>query len=918
MGKAVIVSSLGDAAYKVRIIKDIDRVDAAKDKCSDGISAAGEAMAQAEQAETNARAVIVAIGEELDAAIVAAAGNSSDATVLSLQKKQNAAADTLETAQHALAQARLKKLAYEKELATYTDVAGTENRELWCADATDDLAPGDEVGTIEINQETTAMLVAPGGEAADDILQPGMANDALATYYNWSILPGVQRHRPTYRLGTIKEIDYDADTCMVCLDDARSSAQNLRINPEGTPCEVQKDGPEGFVNFCKENPDHPACTTNGSTQQPYSADLKATLDEINKRINESNTYAYDSAQYGKLEHWTEMRQYGGTGDCEDFALAKYRACLNAGIPASALKIATGKTTTGTGHAWLEVQTDKGNVALDLNTQAATFSDELPYSARAVQADGTNWSGNGLLLEDVPVEYMQCNAAAFAEDDRVVVHFKDRDWSRPHVIGFEEKPQQCGVCVIHKDGLEYKSSYAVFNNTGISVSPNTIAGDKITGISGHVHFFRRNIEIDVDVFDTSGPTPVTRTEKRKIALYISPLIPGGNTLGYRSDPATVEIETGEEGEFFIFRVAVVAKDIETGSSVVLFRAQSMPGVTMSVRTETGTRYNEAWAFNWNSESFYFFGANGISIGDRPPATGTAYAYRLKLTLSESSALLEKTEEAKRAIRTGRYRCEGVAVSSIGEAYYAWEAEGIKAVNIATGFERTVYQFVWPATSDDDQTENEYLWSFFMSDAAIGFDVGFSMLSFRDYIQAGAMVLSEKLTTHQSGNEVVSALSSSRKDQETMIDYYSGTEILRGPMWSRFLLIPSVASAEKSITTYPLHTIVQDAEHHEDGVSVEQILDFENKSINIFGYHYYSPSATEQNVYQYPCQICLSDINIRPGERIKAIRSINSENDVATTKAIVVLRNGVDVTTALATALGCAPLDIMGIIDVSGIV
>lgn len=469
MGKGVIVSSLGDAAYNVRILKDVDRVDAAKGKCSDGISAASEAMAQAEQAETNARALITAIGEQLDAAIVAAKGSSSDTTVLALQKKQNEAADKLEAAQHDLAQAKLKKTTYEKELATYNGINGEEPREMWCADATDDMVAGAEVGTIEINQETTSILVAPGGEASDDILQPGMANDALGTFYNWGILPGVQRHRPTYRVGTIKEIDASTDKVMVCLDDARSSAQNIKINKDGTPCDVQKDGPAGFVDFCKSNPNHPACTANGSTKQSYSADLKATLDEINQRINGSNTYAYDSNQYGKLEHWSEMRQYGDTGDCEDFALTKYRACLLAGIPASSLKIATGKATNGQGHAWLEVQTDQGNVALDLNTQAATFSDELPYSARAVQADGTNWSGKGLLLEDVPVKYMDCNAAAFREGDRVVVHLKDSSWSTPEVIGFEEKPQQCGdILCIYYDGTEMKARKIFLTKDGLQV------------------------------------------------------------------------------------------------------------------------------------------------------------------------------------------------------------------------------------------------------------------------------------------------------------------------------------------------------------------------------------------------------------------------------------------------------------------
>lgn len=554
MGKGVIVSSLGNAAYKVRVLKDVGRVDEAKQRCADGIETAVQAQTKAEQAEAEAKATITSLGEQLDAAIVAAKGSSSDPAVLALQKKQNEAADKLEAAQHDLAQAKLKKLAYEKQLAAYDDVSGAESRELWCADATESLAAGSEVGTIEINQESTQMLVAPGGEAADSILQPGMANDALATYYNWAILPGVQRHRPTYRVGTIKEIDYDADTCTVCLDDARSSAQNIRINPEGTPCEVQKDGPQGFVAFCEENPGHPACTANGSTKLPYSADLKKTLTEINKFINEANVYAYDSAQYGKLEHWTEMRQSGDSGDCEDFALAKYRACLNAGIPASALKIAVGKTDKGTGHAWLEVQTDQGNVALDLNTKDATFSDELPYSNRAVQEDGTNWSGKGLLLEDVPVEYMQCNAAAFAEDDRVVVHFKDSDWSKPLVVGFEEQPKRCGLYAIYKEGDYFR--LAALSIRGESIGAKKIVGesDIFHGISGTAPFFSKDIKIRTLKL-ANGNSVETTTDGIVVASPFTLSEDNGYIrLNYYSEP----LEHNDESTIFIYVVDTKTK------------------------------------------------------------------------------------------------------------------------------------------------------------------------------------------------------------------------------------------------------------------------------------------------------------------------------------------------------------------------
>lgn len=49
----------------------------------------------------------------------------------------------------------------------------------------------------------------------------------------------------------------------------------------------------------------------------------------------------------------------------------------------------------------------------------------------------------LTQADVPVLYMDCNSAAFAEGARVVVAFSG-DWTTPTVIGFEDHPQPCAL------------------------------------------------------------------------------------------------------------------------------------------------------------------------------------------------------------------------------------------------------------------------------------------------------------------------------------------------------------------------------------------------------------------------------------------------------------------------------------------
>ena len=46
------------------------------------------------------------------------------------------------------------------------------------------------------------------------------------------------------------------------------------------------------------------------------------------------------------------------------------------------------------------------------------------------------------LTDVPVSYMECNAAAFEVGDHVLVKFNGQEWGRPVVIGFYDNPKPC--------------------------------------------------------------------------------------------------------------------------------------------------------------------------------------------------------------------------------------------------------------------------------------------------------------------------------------------------------------------------------------------------------------------------------------------------------------------------------------------
>jgi len=129
-----------------------------------------------------------------------------------------------------------KKKAY---LENPSHVPDDPTLDAWCADLTEDLSG--EVGTIEVPGERGTVLIQPGegGNAVYDAnrdgqLQPAVGSrSAPATFYNLAMLPGWQKFKPTYRYGTISNIDTVLDTCDVALEAAISSQQDLGVN-QGT------------------------------------------------------------------------------------------------------------------------------------------------------------------------------------------------------------------------------------------------------------------------------------------------------------------------------------------------------------------------------------------------------------------------------------------------------------------------------------------------------------------------------------------------------------------------------------------------------------------------------------------------------------------------------------------------------------
>jgi hypothetical protein len=101
---------------------------------------------------------------------------------------------------------------------------------MWCADLSEELSG--EVDTLEIIGSPAQILVSPAGQSNYDTsyLSNIMAMSPAQAGLAWALLPGWQKWRPTYRVGTISDIDYLLNTGTVTLDDTSSVARNLKIN----------------------------------------------------------------------------------------------------------------------------------------------------------------------------------------------------------------------------------------------------------------------------------------------------------------------------------------------------------------------------------------------------------------------------------------------------------------------------------------------------------------------------------------------------------------------------------------------------------------------------------------------------------------------------------------------------------------
>ncbi|MDL2266950.1 transglutaminase-like cysteine peptidase [Desulfovibrio sp. OttesenSCG-928-G15] len=111
------------------------------------------------------------------------------------------------------------------------------------------------------------------------------------------------------------------------------------------------------------------------------ASLMEKVKEVNKFFNVW-PYKTDQEVWGVEDYWATPKEFvRKSGDCEDFAISKYYALRDLGVPASSMRIVALKDTIrNLGHAVLVVYTQNDAYILDNLSNMVLSHKKLPHYA----------------------------------------------------------------------------------------------------------------------------------------------------------------------------------------------------------------------------------------------------------------------------------------------------------------------------------------------------------------------------------------------------------------------------------------------------------------------------------------------------------------------------------------------------------
>ena len=241
MGRATIVSELGEGLYLVDIDVGTDRKNALITKFQRVAASANEGIARLTDQRTQARNELIEARNDLNdniSFLVAeqAAGQVKPETekkVAESREKVTEKTDQLEQIESLLSQEEARLKEAQENIARLSSIDSVLRKQVWCIDYSEGLSG--TVATYEINGRIDEVVIAEGGRSpsSDDgrFLLPDFMSPSQA-YFNTAIFDAWQKFKPTARVGTIVSIDEDNNRLRVSFGDDRSYYRDININSE--------------------------------------------------------------------------------------------------------------------------------------------------------------------------------------------------------------------------------------------------------------------------------------------------------------------------------------------------------------------------------------------------------------------------------------------------------------------------------------------------------------------------------------------------------------------------------------------------------------------------------------------------------------------------------------------------------------
>lgn len=167
----------------------------------------------------------------------------------------------------------------------------------------------------------------------------------------------------------------------ICLSIAMGgTALALEVDPAAfLPTKSEARAPEGAAYLCQT---HDWACSKGTDGAELNPELLKVVRKINRAANVAINPITDLDQYAVAEHWALPGAQGG--DCEDYAMFKKQALIEAGVSADRLLLAVVLDRKDDPHAVLVLRTDRGDYVLDNVTNRILLWDRTGYTFISMQ------------------------------------------------------------------------------------------------------------------------------------------------------------------------------------------------------------------------------------------------------------------------------------------------------------------------------------------------------------------------------------------------------------------------------------------------------------------------------------------------------------------------------------------------------